>query len=149
MKYVLCLADWRDRQPLSKGRHSRFSKKGNTRICMQRAEYPTVGSGWTYSMTKTWNIYHGFQSLGARLQAQEKVPVSVRSETHLLACKVKSVQHFANQWSSSSVKHEICTVAYKLKNDQSCVQNGTNWHACFVLRDEGCQNTVRSAKFVE
>lgn len=43
------------------------------------------------------------------------MPISVRSEIHLLACKVKSVEHFANQGPSSSVKHEICTATYKLK----------------------------------
>ena len=62
----------------------------------------------------------------ARLQVQEKVPVTVRPETNLLACKVRRVQHYANQESSGSVKHEICTVAYIMQNVQSCAQKGTN-----------------------
>jgi len=85
----------------------------------------------------------------ARLQAQEKVPVTVRPETHCLSCKVRSVQHYASLESSGSVKHKICTVAYVLQNVQSCAQNGTNWHTCCVLRDEGYQDTVWSAKRVE
>jgi hypothetical protein len=78
----------------------------------------------------------------ARLQAQEKVPLTVRPETHLLACKVRSVQHYTNQESSGSVKQEICTVAYILQNVQSFAQKRTNLLMCFVLRDEVFQDTV-------
>jgi hypothetical protein len=85
----------------------------------------------------------------ARLQAAERVPVTVRPETHFLSCKVRSVQRYAYQESPDSVKHKLCTVAYILKNVQSCPQKGTNGQTCFVLRDEGCQDTVWPAKYVE
>jgi hypothetical protein len=46
-----------------------------------------------------------------------------------MSCKVRSVQHYANQESSGSVKHKICTVAHILKNVQSFTQEGTDTRA--------------------
>jgi hypothetical protein len=59
----------------------------------------------------------------ASIQAQEKLPGTVTTFTGLQS---EDVQYCAKKEYSDSMKYEIRTVAYILKNVQSCTQNGNS-----------------------